>query len=389
MENTVLLSDAFLELSSEVFSKKEPKFLHSIIYIVFALLIFLLIFIFFGKMEQVVKAKGVIKPEENISIVKNILSGEIEEINYKIGEYVKENSVLLKLKGESLYSEEESINAKIKDIENKINILNKIIYYFDNNIKEINVSNSTNLEKEYFFRYKAFVQEKELLIKKKDYLFYLYSEELNLPENIVVKSEVQQKKYEYELAKLTLDEYICSFISTIQKEKNALKLELDLLQNQKNIVLQNIQKLTLKAPINGYVYEISSLNKGDYIFVDKDILKIVPNANDNMRAELMIPANKMGTVKNGMKVKMRFPAFPYFEYKGIEGTIFALQPDSFNTNNGSLYYSAYADLDSNILKNYKDVVYSLKSGLEVDARIVLEEETIFMFLLKKMNINGF
>ena len=53
----------------------------------------------------------------------------------------------------------------------------------------------------------------------------------------------------------------------------------------------------------------------------------------------------MGKIKEGLKVKYRLSAFPFFEYKGAEGTITAVDPDIRSGDSGMLYYIVYADLD--------------------------------------------
>ena len=93
----------------------------------------------------------------------------------------------------------------------------------------------------------------------------------------------------------------------------------------------------------------------------------------------------MGKLEVGQKVKLRFPAFPYSEYKGIDGTLQIIQPDSQISDSGALFFTVYADVNSMELRNKKGISYQIKPGFEVNARIILENQSLMYFLLKKLD----
>ena len=103
------------------------------------------------------------------------------------------------------------------------------------------------------------------------------------------------------------------------------------------------------------------------------------------RVEMQISPKDMGKIKSGLKVKYRLSAFPFFEYKGAEGIITAVDPDIRSGNNGLLYYIVYADLDRVVFKNRHGDSFPVRSGLETDARIVLETESIIYYILRKID----
>ena len=169
------------------------------------------------------------------------------------------------------------------------------------------------------------------------------------------------------------------------QEYDSLKIEQENLFQEIRQLEVAMKNLVLVSPIDGYVQEISSLNPGDYIFTDQPVLNIVPGTENACRIELRIPAEKMGKLEIGQKVKLRFPAFPYHEYRGINGTIQIIQPDSQISDSGELFFTAYADAESLVLHDKKGIAYPIKPGFEVNARIVLENQTLLYFLLKKLD----
>lgn len=61
-----------LNYTKELLQEDKFRFLHSVIGIVYIIFIFSICWLIFGKHEEVVKAKGLIRPEKNISFVKSI-----------------------------------------------------------------------------------------------------------------------------------------------------------------------------------------------------------------------------------------------------------------------------------------------------------------------------
>ncbi|MGI5078426.1 hypothetical protein [Treponema maltophilum] len=75
-----------LEYSQEILLYKEPKELSLTIWIIVSLFVAALCWVIFGKMEETVRSRGVVRPVSNISQVKNAVSGEITGLYYRPGE---------------------------------------------------------------------------------------------------------------------------------------------------------------------------------------------------------------------------------------------------------------------------------------------------------------
>jgi multidrug efflux pump subunit AcrA (membrane-fusion protein) len=164
-----------------------------------------------------------------------------------------------------------------------------------------------------------------------------------------------------------------------------LLLELKKYQSQLDQIETALRTTELYSPVDGYVQEISSLNRDDYLFSNQEVLKIVPDTDLLYRIELKIPAKNAGKLQTGMKVKLRFPAFPYFEFRGAMGTIQSIDPDAIASSNGELFFTVLTNIDRSILFDTKGIEYPIRVGLQAEARIVLESKTVLMHLLRKMD----
>ena len=87
-----------------------------------------------------------------------------------------------------------------------------------------------------------------------------------------------------------------------------------------------------------------------------------------------------------MKRKYRFTAFPYHEFGGGTGEVINIEPDSFVARDGSVYSAVTGTLDKNVLLDKEKKEYFVKPGFEIDARIILREQSILWHFLKTMDL---
>ena len=213
-----------------------------------------------------------------------------------------------------------------------------------------------------------------------------YQFENTKPSTIRNSYEVESKMQTYKLAQADLNSFKSNFIANINSEMNEKLISyFECQQNISKLDNQNIF-LEVKAPMDGYVQEIASLNVGDYLEANSRVLNIVPNDNENFRVEIRIMPKDMGKIMIGQKVKYRLSAFPYFEYKGAEGVITSIDPDiRSDAEANRMYYSVYADIDRIAFSNRHGESFPIRAGLETDVRIVMERKTILYFVLKKLD----
>lgn len=350
--------------------------LYSIILLVFTAFCVM----FFGKIDDVIKVSGIVRTKENISSVKNVISGKIIEKNYKPGQQIHKGDFLYKIDPAIYYSQRENLISEKTNLEERLKGIEELSLSYAKNKNLVNLSNEVA-----FSRFESYKTNAEKLLIQKKISYQNLLDEQNLPKSLRNQKNIKQKKLEYEYNSKNFESYKADFISSINKEKDELTLTL-------SKTIQEIQKLDSQyeflkvyAPVDGFVQEISSLNLGDYLESGANVLNIIPNDEKNFRVEMQISPKDMGKIKSGLKVKYRLSAFPFFEYKGAEGTITAVDPDIRNGSNGMLYYIVYADLDRVVFKNRHGDSFPVRSGLETDARIVLETENIIYYILRKID----
>ena len=237
-----------------------------------------------------------------------------------------------------------------------------------------------------FIRFNSYLQTLNEYEVQKKIAKYNYDLEISKTEYLKNLNVVQQNKFSLESIDSNIKRFKANFLQELFSEKEELNVLFK--KNEQDILKLNSQFefLTIKSIHSGYVQEVSSLNIGDYIEAGKTVLNIIPNDFENFRIELIIPPKDMGKLQVGLKVKYRLSAFPFFEYKGANGEIISIDPDSRVNSSGNRYYCVYANIDRTTFENRKGESFSIRSGLETDARIVLKNSSILFYILRKMDL---
>ena len=381
MKNQVILKHHnHLKSSREFFLMKVPEELDVFFYSIVFFVVVALMIVVFGKIDDVVKVRGIVRTKENVSSVKNVIAGKIIEISYEPGQKVCKGDELFKIDSTIFEAQKENLLAVKKDLINKIEVVELLIQSFE--LEKNVIPHEEILAFTRFDSYLKSLNELKMnaLIAQK-----LYQDEMENPKAMQSKKNVEMREIEFRLAETSVEKIRADFIRDLYLEKNQLDLEILKTEKELTALENQYDFLVVRAPVDGFVQEVSSLNVGDYLSGNSVVLNIVPNDLKNFRVEIQIPPKDIGKIKVGLKVKYRLSAFPFFEYKGAEGVVTSIDPDIRGTESGNLFYSVYADIDRIEFENNRGEKFPIKVGLETDTRIVLETRNILYFVLKRMD----
>ena len=372
-------------LTNEFLQKKEPFSFHLFILIICTLIAACICWICFGKMEVVVKADGIVRPKENISTVSNIVSGKITQKLYMPGQIVFKNEPLYLIDKNTFESELELYKNKLLQLENT----QAGLFYLSESIKQnrdvFPKDKKLSLE-EYFVKftnYKIECKKLKLLLSKSENDFNI---ENSLPVNSTTKQKILDLKYQKDFAEIEYKKYTNNFQESLLQTVKENQLQIDEI---KSLIIQTEETIShtqITSPVDGKVMEISSLNEGDFVLANQQVLKIIPFTSEENRIELQVSSSDIGKIKEGYKIKYRFPAFPYYDYKGLTGTIKTINPDVSVSENGNMYFTVIGNVDNGTLRNKQGESYFISPGLSVQARIIQKEKRIIEWLLEKVNI---
>lgn len=232
--------------SRELIEKKPPKFIIVFIYIFISIIIFSLIWSYFGKKEIVVKSQGIIKSDYS-NIIKTSVNGEVKSIKVKEGQAVKPGDILIELEDKSTEDKYKIIKENISRLTRQVELLNKYEKSINSNT---NLFNNNEAEKEFYFKYKNY--ENQIAQKNND----KDKENINLDSSKNDLNELQSELSGIE-----------SKISKLEDENRSL------IKNKENVDTNNNSSEDEK---NNNLSESSSEienNKNEFSSIDSKILE--------------------------------------------------------------------------------------------------------------------
>ncbi|MDD3174778.1 MAG: biotin/lipoyl-binding protein [Herbinix sp.] len=161
--------------SREVYESKPNIFFTIFIYTILGMLLIALTWMYFGKIDVVVKSEGMLRPNNQVATVINTYSGTLQEVNVKEGSSVKEGDILYIVEHGDLLTELDYYNEQLTDTVRNLNLLSE----YKQSIEDgINYFTQTQDEEEYYIKYQGFELSYKLM--DNDYTYRGKERELNL-----------------------------------------------------------------------------------------------------------------------------------------------------------------------------------------------------------------
>lgn len=298
----------------------------------------------------------------------------------------------------------QSFNISLAEQETFSDIYRTEVASFNANIsnfkKQLNVMANQIQQKE---------QEVESLksrVKHVQRSYQLGLEELNLTEPLANKgvispveflklkrqiNELKQQMEEAELAlprsRTALTESISkrqTLVSEYQKETQELltKVEAQLAQlTEKQVNLKDkVNRTSITSPVTGTIKALNVNTEGGVIQPGMDLVEIVP-IEDQLLIEAKVSPKDIAFLRPGLKAIVRFTAYDFAIYGGIEGKLENISADSFEDEKGVSYYLITVRTEDNYLGD-KSKKLPIIPGMTASVDVMTGKKTVLEYLLK-------
>jgi membrane fusion protein len=176
-------------------------------------------------------------------------------------------------------------------------------------------------------------------------------------------------------------------------QRNVSATEQDLTDNEAR------REILIRAPQSGIVTAITA-EVGQTTGANQPLAAILP-AGAELEAEIYAPSRSAGFVKPGMRVLLRYQAYPYQKFGQYtssvrEIAVTAIRPEELNLPGAALPAGATSEplyriklkLDKQTVQAYGQAL-PLKSGMLLDASIELEKRRLYEWVLEPLySISG-
>lgn len=410
-------------------SLEKPTFRSQlVVWIMLLVVIWLITWANYAELDKIVRGDGKVVPSTQIQVIQNLEGGIVEELFVKAGDDVQKGQTLLKLDntqfassfGESQIRESQLIaraqrlaaEAAGKELKPPQKFDNPIVQNLFNREFELYKSRSNQQKSNDTIIVEQIEQKKFELrgaISQKSQLkesLRLITREVDLMRPLVrqgVASEVDLLKLQRQqndvLTKLKdiessipqlrsiITEYRAKriearedFMNRAQQELNEVLAEKAQLEQSKIALKDRVQRTDVKSPVHGTIKQVFVNTIGGVVQPGSDIVEIVPN-DDTLVLETKIKPADIGFLYPGLKAKVKFTAYDFAIYGGLDAEVVSLSADTITDEEGNSFYLAKIETVQNHLGTKQDPLYLLP-GMTANVDVIVGKHTVLDYILK-------
>lgn len=397
----------FLPIVSEIQEEPLNPLGRTMFWILITLIVLTTLWLFFGKADVVVSARGKVIPDGETKIIQPLETGVIKKILVKEGDYVKKGQTLMEIDPSTTKPQLESLKANLEytnlerrrlrattsggsmgavnsdsaetqkglyqssmaDLRNQLHAKTMEIRGIDEEINDNQHQLSINLAKERRMNNVSDIIAKNDLDKVR-------------AENIEYRSKIKELRHQRGKAQEEAN-YIRSNFKTqnfnelADRDKKANELganikEIEFRKNQQNIV----------APVDGYVNTLLVHTVGGVVTPAEKLISVVP-AGAPLVVKATVMDKDIGFIKAGMPVLIKIDTFDFQKYGMINGIVQKISKDSVQDEKLGPIYDVYVKpLNKTLLVEGKETPIS--TGMSLTAEIKINKRRIIEFFIYPM-----
>ena len=369
-----------MKKTSVFFMLKPVNAIYGFIVTVCVAILAVIIWAVFAPMDDIVKGTVLLRPSQAISSIKCVTSGELYSKNFENDDVVQAGDLLFSLDASALIRELESYKAAQKKNEEDTVIYTTLL-------QTIKSGRITGVEKgsDAFLKSNSYLLEKSRYEAIQEEAESKYVLERDAPSALRVPQTVKELENQFRQSRLTYETWLSNQNIQTNEKVASLKIERNNIETRLSELERAIKNSTIYAPISGRISEVTKRNKGDYILAGEEVLKIVPQDGDSLRADVYVDSSYIARVKVGDPIRIKFPGLAPSRYGMVETEVSLVPPDVTLSQSGQAFFVVEAVIDNPYLSTKQGQIAKLLPGISAEARIVTDRSTALQMVLRKLD----
>ncbi|MDA3807096.1 MAG: HlyD family type I secretion periplasmic adaptor subunit, partial [Thiomicrorhabdus sp.] len=387
-QQTISESDIeFMSSLSQAALEKPTAKSQWIVWVILVVILWLIGWANYAELDKIVRGEGKVVPSTEIQVIQNLEGGIIEEMLIRAGDKVTKGQTLLKLdntqftssfdeneiKQAQLVARAQRLTAEAFDKpfiahqesgDPRIQILydreyrlyegrhrqhetndDILIEQIEQKKLELNEAHSQSIQ---LARSRSLLNQEISLMKplvkqgiaSKVDLLKLQREEndayskLRTVQNSIPK--IESIITEYRSKRIEAHEL---FMNDAHEELNQVLAEISQLEKSKVALADRVKRTDIRSPVNGTIKQILVNTIGGVVQPGSDIVEIVPEDDALVLEAKILPAD-IGFIYKGLKAKIKFTAYDFAIYGGLDATVTRISADTITDEEGNSFYIA-------------------------------------------------
>ncbi|WP_419237374.1 HlyD family type I secretion periplasmic adaptor subunit [Photobacterium leiognathi subsp. mandapamensis] len=393
----------------------------------------------YSKLEEVVVGDGKVVPTQAIQKIQSLEGGIIEQVLVRPGEQVKQGQTLLilddtrfrtafqesdehfrtlqaQIKRLKAELETVKVNTREKDWKKQITINHQALDFDDLNKRaQLNAKANYN---ERISQIESQLEEAQLTIEQQtealrdaksntatlNSSLRLVNKEARMLEGAVkrgavaeveliqtrrdqvkIRGEIASSKVAQQKASAALREAIVmrrnlalEFRTSVQAQLNEATNQFAQLEDSQEGLADQLKRTEITAPMDGTIKDILVRSLGGVVKPGEPIMELVPN-DSKLIVEARISPQDIAFVSKGLEATIKFTAYDFVVYGGRKGTVTYVSADALQTEDGTAYYRAHIQLHDD-----PDTRLQVIPGMQAMVDILTGEKTVLSYWLKPL-----
>lgn len=350
----------------------QPYIYYTLIILIFSVICLLPII----KTTISIKSNGSIRPKNERTDIKSLISGFIDTIIVKEGDKVEQGQLLATIKDN---------NSKTKFILNEYELSQRKGFIHDleiliNSKDYSTILLATPLYRQQLNRFQFQVIDQYAAIKKVQKEQQINN--LLISDKVIAPKEYFDKEIEAERLAAAFNAFKNEQLANWQNELQRYKLEVSQFAAQKKQIETDKSNFFLYAPVSGVVQNINTRYIGSFISSGEPLCIISPEST--LIGECYVSTRDVGLLKVKQPVRFQLDAFDYNYFGILTGKTLSIDNDFTLIENKPVFKVRCSfDTTQLFLKNgYKG---ELKKGLTFQARFIVAERSLWQLLFDKVD----
>ena len=199
--------------------------------------------------------------------------------------------------------------------------------------------------------------------------------ELAVTRETVDRLNAQQQEVHQRIRELQL-----TFISSTRGELNETQAKIKELEATGTALEDRVARTQVRSPVKGVVKQIMVNTEGGVVQPGMKMMEVVP-LDDKLLIETRIRPQDIGFLHPGQKAVVRFTAYDFTIYGGIEGKLTHISADTITDEQGESFYLAHIETERNNLDE-DDATRPVITGMVANVDIMTGKKPLLSYLLK-------
>lgn len=410
--------------SHHAWLNQRPLRTRTLLYIFAATLLVMLVWSSLAKLDEVTRGNGKVIPSRQVQIIQSLDGGEVSEILVGEGDVVERDQLLVRLDKTRFMANYRESEVEREALEVKQERLRALTEKRDFNPDESLVEKVPNVvarERTLFQSVKAEWDAQKSIV---DYQLRQREQEL-----VEIQTRYQQLSRSYNLVNSEI-EYSRPLVESgavskveilrLERDANGLagerdqayaqisrvkstigeaqqkisQVDLDYLNNFRQELAEvtakvsgmnegesglsdRVQKADIRSPVRGTIKQLHYNTLGGVVLPGKEVVEIVP-LDDALLLEARIQPQDIAFLRPGQKAVVKFTAYDYAIYGGLDGVITHIGADTVKDEDGNPYYLVKVRTDKSKIGDDKPIIPGMVAGVDV----ITGKKSVLMYLLK-------